>query len=318
MSVYTPVNKDDLQTLADLYEFGQVRGVEGIEAGAQNTNYFLYTDRDDYVLTIVENIDRTQVQRAMQFMHFLSQNAVPSSDPLLSRSGRYVETLHFKPVVVVKRVRGHSVEHPSADQLRSLAEVMARWHLAVLHYSESWPSRFDQAWRQSSAQQVLPRLSPRQRELLTQEMAASDFIEKKLAAANIPQGIIHSDVFRDNVLYQGSSVAGVIDLYDIHYGPFVYDMAILINDWCRSQQGRPDEEKLHYFLHHYQIYRKLTPIEIDVLPEMLKKAALRFWLARTHSYCFPKQGQLALRKDPQEYEDLLRYWKSLHKSPVSY
>jgi len=312
MSVYTPVNKEDLQLLSGLYELGEVRRLQGIEAGVQNTNYFLYADRGDYVLTIFETIDHQQVERTMQFMHFLATHDVPSSDPLVSGNGSYVETLHHKPLAIVNRVAGTSIHVADDEQLKSLAHAVAKWHIAVKHYPERWPTRFDRQWRRQTAQQILPHLAPAQRELLNTALILGD----NLDCAAIPQGIIHSDLFRDNALFQANTVSGIIDLYDIYYGPLIYDIAVIINDWCLDQSGLPNAAKARYFLRHYQTLRILDTNEIELLPDMLTMAALRFWLSRLHSEIFPKAGELALRKDPTEFENLLRYWSTVQENPA--
>ena len=312
MSVYTPVDNNDVESLSRLYPLGRVRQLEGIEAGVQNTNYFLYAQTGDYVLTVFETIDHRQVERSMRFMHYLSLHDVPSSDPLVSINGNYVETLHNKPVAIVKRVVGASSEKASDDQLQSLAQAVATWHIAVQHYDERWDTRFDGIWQRDTAQLVLPQLESGQRELLTRQLQNS----RQISCESLPCGIIHSDLFRDNALFEGSKVTAIIDLYDIYYGSFIYDIAVIINDWCQDDAGLVNLSRARQFIRYYQQQRVLNDDEIRLLPMMLKAAALRFWLSRLHALMYPKSGSLALCKDPKEFERLLRFWLATCENPA--
>jgi len=312
MSVYTPVDHSDLVRLSQLYDLGVVQRLEGIEAGVQNTNYFLYSQKGDFVLTIFETIDHRQVEQTMRFMHFLSLHGIPSSDPLGSCHGNYVETLREKPVAIVRRVSGHSIKSADEEQLQSLAATLAKWHLLVQQYDERWDTRFDTAWRRDTAGKVWPYLDKSQQDMLRRAMQGADSID----VSELAHGVIHADLFRDNALFVGKSLSGIIDLYDIYYGPLIYDIAVLINDWCRGRDELPDLERVRFFIHCYQKYRLLSAAEITVFPLMLKNAALRFWLSRLFSEVFPLHGELALRKNASEFEHLLRFWEDVNENPI--
>ena len=312
MSVYTAVDQQALRRLERLYPLGNIRNFEGIREGVQNTNYFIYAQNGDYVLTIFESINRAQVERSMEFMHFLATHELPSSDPLPSVNGHYVEDFNGKPMAIVKRVAGTSVEVADEQQLQSLAHALAKWHIAVQHYAQRWPTRFDHAWRLTTAQRVLTQLDAQQQHLLQQQLA----LAQNGAYERLPHGIIHADLFRDNALFEGHRVAGIIDLYDIHYGPLLFDIAIIINDWCLDTDGYPDHQRARHFLRGYHHVRCLNASEIELLPAMLQKAALRFWLSRLQDELFPKQASLAAQKNPREFETILRFWADTSSNPA--
>lgn len=304
MSVYTPVNNNDLQWINSRYELGEIHKIEGILAGIQNSNYFLYASRGEFVLTVFEDIDHLEAERCMRLMHFLAEHAVPSSDPLPNRDGAYVEDFHGKPLALVKRVAGHSVLTPNNAQLRSIAHALGKWHVAASDYPERWPPRYDANWRQQAAQQVMPHLTSAQAGMLQSQLEQIS----ALASQKLPHGIIHSDLFRDNCLFCGDKVSGIIDIYDANYAPLLYDLAVLINDWCCDESHRPDLEKARFVIACYQEVRHLTADEIANLLPMLRMAATRFWLSRLQATVKPKDGELALQKNPEEFESILIFW----------
>jgi len=313
MSVYTSVTQRDLDHLEQFYPLGKVLDLQGIEAGVQNTNYFLSAEQGEFVLTLFETIKRDEVARTMRFMHFLAMHDIPSSDPLASRDGHYVESLRDKPVAIVKRVSGLSINDPNEIQLQSLATALAKWHNAVQSFEGRWNSRFDANWRQQTAHDLIKHLDAGQRSLLQRQLQEC----QTLALDELPHGMIHSDLFRDNSLFIGNNLSAIIDLYDIYYGPYIYDIAVIINDWCRDQQGLPQLSRARHFINAYQQQRPLNTLEIKCMPALLRLAALRFWLSRLHALHYPNSGELALRKDPEEFQRLLHFWQTVEENPAS-
>lgn len=308
MSVYTQVPDDALEIFLRQYNIGQVTSFKGIRAGIDNSNFFLSTSHGEYVLTVFETLNMDQVPYSMQLMHYLAQHGVPCADPLATNSDCYVVELMGKPASIVARLEGKSVADASYQQISALGSALGRWHsvtdikLGDAGFVEQRAARFGMKWCQQIAESLLPILSTNEQDLLQDELRLQRFYTH----SKLPTGTIHSDLFHDNALFVGQRLSGIIDLYDCCIGPFLYDIAVVVNDWCRGLQGELNVGKTEQFLQAYHQQRNLSAMERGAWPVMLRAAALRFWLSRLDSAQNPRKADLLLEKDPRQYKNILQ------------
>jgi len=308
MSVYTRVPHYALGKFLLQYDIGCMTSFDGIREGIDNSNYFLSTTQGDYVLTVFETLNMEEVPLCMELMHYLSRHGVPCADPVASNSERYVMTLMGKPASIVVRLEGGSVNEAGLEHISAVGAAMARWHsatdekLGIAGFASQREDRFGKKWCRRAAQLLIPQLSVDEQNLLKEEVRLHRFYTH----SNLPQGIIHGDLFRDNALFVQGRLSGIIDLYDCCTGPFLYDIAVVVNDWCRDHRGELNIRKTEKLLASYHCVRRLNATERGAWPILLRAAALRFWLSRLQLRQNPQRADLPLKKDPMRYKNILQ------------
>lgn len=301
MSVFTPVTDSDLRKWLSSYAVGQLREFKGIEAGVQNSNFFVTTTLGRYVLTLFESVPRAELPFYLNLMAHLARHGLPVPAPVADRDNDYLGSLHGRPATMVARLAGRSIETPSVEHCERLGAMLAGLHLAGQSYGRRQQNSRGPAWREASAAAVLPHLASEARSLLADELA----FQRRLDGAPLPQGVIHADLFRDNVLWDGEFIGGVIDFYFACTDSLLLDVAVTVNDWCSDSAGRLDAGRCAALLAAYHADRPFTDAEREAWPGMLRRAALRFWLSRLADFHRPREGEMVLVKDPAEYHAIL-------------
>jgi homoserine kinase type II len=301
MSVFTTVTPEQLSVWLDQYTVGTLTDLRGIAAGIENTNYFVTTTQGRYVLTLFEKLTAEELPFYLRLMDHLADRGVPSAKPLVSRSGGILGTLNGKPAALVSFLKGRDVSEPGAVHCRAVGGTLARLHLA----GESYGARMDNPrgprWWKSVAPDILPFLDASEAALFQEEIR----FQSLYRFADLPRGAIHADLFRDNVLFDGEQLAGVIDFYFACTDAWLYDVAITVNDWCVDSEGQLVSERTRALLDAYAAVRAFTPIERGAWPVMLRAGALRFWTSRLYDYHLPRPGELTHAKDPTHFRRIL-------------
>ncbi len=302
MSVYTPVSEAELKAFLEHYDLGQLESFEGISAGIENTNYFVTTSGARMVLTLFENHSADELPYFLDLTAHLAEHGVPCAHPLAARDGRYLLELNGKPAALVQRLSGSGVEESSVAQCAAIGETLARLHIA----GQSYPGRRDNDrgphWWHETAELLLPKLNEADAALLRAEMAEQ--AEHRRDA--LPRGVIHADLFRDNALFDGDRLCGLIDFYYACNDALLYDLAVTVNDWCADGQGGLDAERTTALLRAYKAVRPVEAQETQDWPLMLRAGALRFWLSRLKDLHFPREGELTHTKDPEVFKRILQ------------
>lgn len=299
MSVYTSVSRQQLERFLQPFEVGRVESFVGISAGIINSNYFLDTARGRYVLTLFETLGFDEVPFFLDLTAFLATRQLPCAAPIPDRNGICLHELNARPTALVMRLEGNSVTLPHATQCLEVGHFMGRMHSLTPHFTGQRPStEHSLQWCLQQATALQPRVAREDWALLQEEL---DY-EQQQPREELPSGIIHSDLFRDNALFAGDQLTGVLDFYCACHGSFLYDLAVAVNDWC---QGDPALTRA--LLHGYQQARSVSAAETACWPAMLRAAALRFWLSRLVNQHFPKAGELTHVKVPHVFRDLLRH-----------
>lgn len=301
MSVYTSIEPDELATFLLDYDLGLLVEYQGVSAGVENTNYFVTTTAGRYVLTLFESIGFADLPYYLDLMAFLAEHGVPSAHPLADRAGAYLRTLKAKPAALVQRLPGASVMAPGPAHCRAIGAALAQLHVEGRAFAGQRDHTRGPLWRRRMAQQLLPHLNVADAALLREELR----FQAQFSRAGLPWGVIHADLFRDNALFEGERLTGIIDFYYACNSVLLYDLAVTVNDWCFQDQTL-DPDRVRAILTAYHAVRPLEPGEHAVWPAMLRVAALRFWLSRLQDQLFPRPGALTQIKDPNEYKHILQ------------
>lgn len=304
MSVYTRVDEATLRGWLSNFRVGPLESHAGIAGGVENTNYFVDTASGRYVLTLFERLSEAEASRYLGLMAHLATERVSCPRPMVDRDGRHLGMICGKPAAIVSRIPGQDVALPSPAHCAAIGAWLATMHAAQESFAPRWPNPRGAVWRADAAARVRRFLDPQQLSVLDSALAAED----RLASLdNLPRGIVHADLFRDNALFAdvGNAVlGGVIDFYFAGEDALLFDLAVVANDWC-AEGDRPDQERERALLAAYAAKRPLTDGECTAWPTMRQVAALRFWLSRLLDAHAPREGEMVLTKNPAEYERLL-------------
>jgi homoserine kinase type II len=293
MSVFTPVSEADARALLAHYALGELERLEGIAQGVENTNYFLTATTGEYVLTLFENIPRTDLPFYVGLMDHLAQRGVACPQPMRRENGEMLADVNGKPACIVTRLPGEPRMHPGVHDCREAGAILGRLHAAGVDYDAGLDNWRGRAWRESFAAEVAPRLSAEENALIASENRYQAAIDDSA----LPQGIIHGDLFRDNVLWDDAGEGGVIDFYFACDDVLVYDLAIAVNDWCTTPEGALDVDRTTAFIEGYERARPLEDTERRQWSAMLRRAALRTWLGRLGYNHFPRESHMTIPKD---------------------
>ena len=303
MSVYTVVERAALDRFLAAFDVGTLCEYAGITAGIENTNYFVTTTTGRYVLTLFEFTPADELPFFLSLMAHLAERGIASAHPVATRDGCYLGELHQRPAALVARLPGASVSRPDRGHCAAIGRAMAHMHLASLDFSLSRVSDRGAAWRATVATLVAARLAPDDRLLLEQSVA--EFRDDPLAG--LPAGVIHADLFRDNVLFEQHRLTGIIDFYYAHSGAFIYDVAVAVADWCFDDARGPDVKRAHALVTAYAKVRPLAAAERAAWAQSVRAAGLRFWLSRLKDQLYPRNGVLTQIKDPAPFRQVLRW-----------
>ena len=280
MSVFTTVSVDELNPWLSAYPLGDLLELQGIASGISNTNYFVTTSSGRYVLTLFEEHSADELPYFLNLMKHLAERGVPCPHPVMRSDGVLLDELNGKPAALVTCLRGRDIAKPSVTQCAELGRVLANMHVAGASFNGNNQDSRDVVWREATAKSVFDLLSADDQAMLAQTMQR----QADLDTQALPQGLIHADLFRDNVLFDGDKIGGVIDFYYACRGAYLYDVAISVNDWCVHADGSLDAQRVAALLKAYHSVRPFTQAEQSAWPSMLPIAALRFWLSRRPFY----------------------------------
>ena len=307
MAVFTPVTEEQAALLMSQLGLGELTALKGIEGGIENTNYFASTDLGEYVLTLFERLNHEQLPFYLFLMKHLAEKGIPVPNPAANRDGDILHTLNEKPTAVVNRLSGQSQLTPEAVHCAAVGTMLARMHLAGEDYNRSQPNLRGLAWWNDTVPVVLPYLDEAQASLLQSELAYQNHIANGAAYQALPKGPVHADLFRDNVMFEGTALTGLFDFYFAGVDTWLFDLAVCMNDWCIDlQTGEHASDRAQAMLEAYQAVRPLRPAERQLLPAMLRAGALRFWISRLWDFYLPRDAAMLKPHDPTHFERVLR------------
>ena len=301
MSVFTPLSTEQAAAWLEDYELGTLEKLSGIAEGVQNSNFFLDTTLGRYVLTIFEQAPGEQLPFHMQLLAHLAGQGIPCPAPVANRRNEYVGQLQGKPAVIVSRLPGSAESSPTLAQCAAIGEMLAKLHLAAQTCPVQLAHQRDIAWCACVARHIGPWLDQDDAALLRDEVR----YQQSARPTGLPRGIIHADLFRDNVLFVGEQVSGLLDFYFAGVDDLLFDLAVTVNDWCATATAGLDAERSTTLLAAYGRWRPLLASEQAAWPTLLRAAALRFWASRLYDHHLPRPGELVIERDPDTYRSLL-------------
>jgi len=308
MSVYTSVTLEQLnEFITHFRQVGEPQNLVGISQGVENTNYFLTTDRGEYVLTIFERVPEEDLPFFLNLMAFLANNDLPVPQPIIDDGGHYKRYLAGKPAAIVTRLPGKTVYYPSVAHCAAVGRVLGQMHKAGQRFPDTRENPRGPGWWKDTADALVADLDGDQARLLEDELTYQYHNRR----VDLPRGVVHADLFHDNALFQGDELTGIIDLYYACTDVLAYDLAIVANDWCTHPDGTLNPYRTRALLHNYHAERPLTRLEEALWPVMLRGAALRFWLSRLWDYHHPREGEITSTKDPDTFRAILEARRDL-------
>ncbi len=317
MAVYTEVSDEELSAFVAEYDIGEVVSCKGIAEGVENSNYLLHTNRGPYILTLYEKrVNPDDLPFFVGLMEHLAATGFACPTPIKGRDGEALRQLCGRPAAVVSFLQGFWPRRIDAAHCGLLGEGMARLHLAGLSFPMQRPNNLSVAgWRplfdasRARASEV--------RAGLADELEADLTKLESAWPTDLPRGVIHADLFPDNVFFLDGALSGIIDFYFACTDFLVYDIAICLNAWCFEADGSFNITKARQMLTAYRAVRPLSSDEMNALPLLCRGAAMRFLLTRLYDWLNTPPGAFVKRKDPLEYLHKLRFHRSV-ASPAAY
>jgi homoserine kinase type II len=307
MAVYTEVSDEALAAFLEGYDLGRPLSLKGIAEGVENSNFLLHTEGGEYLLTLYEKrVEEADLPFFLGLMEHLAKRGVNCPQPVRARSGAAIGRLAGRAAAIVTFLEGLSVRRPSIEQCGEVGQALARMHAAGADFTltrrnalsiQGWPALFEAA--RARADEVSPGLA---RETAAQLDALRDLWPKTL-----PSGVIHADLFPDNVFFLGDRLSGLIDFYFACNDFLAYDLAVCLNSWAFEGEAEFNLAKGRAMIEGYASVRPLTPEEIEALPTLARGSALRFMLTRLVDWLNVPPGALVKPKDPLEYLAKLRF-----------
>ena len=312
MAVYTDVAAEELAEFLSGYDIGELLSYKGIAEGVENSNFLLHTRAGTFILTLYEKrVAKDDLPFFLSLMTHLASRGINCPQPLVSKSGETLGTLAGRPAAIINFLEGIWPRKPNAAHCAGVGQALAKMHLAGRDFPMSranalsvsgWRPLFDIA--ASRADELQHGL----REFIAAEL---DHLESNIWPKNLPQGVIHADLFPDNVFFLGERLSGIIDFTFACNDILAYDVAICLNAWCFESDHSFNVTKARAFLNAYGRERQLSDAEQDALPLLARGAALRILLTRLVDWFNVPPGALVRPKDPLEYVRKLRFQQSV-------
>lgn len=307
MAVYTDISEDELKTFLTQYDAGELMSYKGIAEGVENSNFLLHTTKAPYILTLYEKrVDRNDLPFFLGLMQHLADRGLSCPLPVPRKDGAQLGELAGRPAALISFLEGMWLRKPEARHCRDVGEALARMHLAGAGFEirrenalsvSGWRPLWDKSVEGADAVEAG----------LTAEIPAElDFLEAHWPK-DLPSGVIHADLFPDNVFFLNDRLSGLIDFYFACNDYLVYDLAVCINAWCFEKDCSFNLTKGMEMIAGYQSVRPLSAAEIEALPILARGSALRFFLTRLYDWIMTPPGAMVTKKDPKEYLRKLRF-----------
>jgi homoserine kinase type II len=312
MAVYTDVAADELAEFLGNYDIGELLSYKGIAEGVENSNFLLHTSAGYFILTLYEKrVAKGDLPFFLGLMTHLASNGISCPQPLKTRGGETLSQLAGRPAAIINFLEGIWPRKPNATHCAGVGQALAKMHLAGRDFAMTRPNALSVSGWRPLFEVAASRADELQHGLRGFIGAELDYLEGGVWPKNLPQGVIHADLFPDNVFFLGEKVSGIIDFTFACDDMLAYDVAICLNAWCFESDCSFNVTKARAFLGAYGRERPLSGAEQDALPLLARGAALRFLLTRLVDFLNVPEGALVRPKDPLEYARKLRFQQSV-------
>jgi len=317
LAVYTDIAEDDLKWFLTEYDAGTLLSYKGIAEGVENSNFLLHTSKNPLILTLYEKrVEKSDLPFFLGLMQHLAARGLSCPLPLPRRDGALLGSLSGRPAALISFLEGMWLRKPEAKHCREVGRALAEMHVAGEGFElkranalsiDGWRALWEKS--EDRAGEVEPGL---QNEIRSDLNFLAAYWPKSL-----PAGVIHADLFPDNVFFLGDELSGLIDFYFACNDLLAYDVSICLNAWCFEKDGAYNITKGMAMLEGYQSVRPLSDAEIAALPVLSRGSALRFFLTRLYDWLTTPEGAMVTKKDPLEYLRKLRFHRQI-SSPAEY
>jgi homoserine kinase type II len=312
MAVYTDVAADELAGFLSAYDIGELLSYKGIAEGVENSNFLLHTTAGHFILTLYEKrVAKDDLPFFLALMMHLASRGINCPQPIKNKSGEALSTLAGRPAAIINFLEGIWPRKPNVAHCSGVGQALAKMHLAGSDFGMSRANALSvSGWRPlfDAAASRADELQPGLRAFIGAEL---DYLESGLWPSKLPRGVIHADLFPDNVFFLGERVSGIIDFTFACTDVLAYDIAICLNAWCFESDCSFNVTKARAFLGAYGKERQLSSAEQEALPLLARGAALRFLLTRLVDFLNVPAGALVRPKDPLEYVRKLRFQQTV-------
>lgn len=313
MAVYTDIAETDLATFLREYDLGELRSYRGIAEGTENSNFLLHTGAGEFILTLYEKrVEAVDLPFFLGLMQHLALKDIACPLPVRRRDGELIGQLAGRPAAIVTFLEGVWPRRPTATQCREVGRALAGLHTAGADFT----LRRDNALSVDGWRRLWAGARDRSHEVdpgLLEEIDADFVMFGRDWPSDLPSGVIHADLFPDNVFFLGDRLSGLIDFYFACNDFYAYDVAVCLNAWCFEKDGAFNRTKGAALLAGYQSARPLSAEERRLLPLLARGSALRFLLTRLYDWLTIPDGPLVQKRDPM---DFVRRWR-FHRSVSS-
>jgi homoserine kinase, Neisseria type len=314
LAVYTDITEDDLRDFLTQYDVGELTSYKGIAEGVENSNFLLHTTREPLILTLYEKrVEKADLPFFLGLMQHLSARGLSCPLPLPRKDGALLGELSGRPAALISFLEGMWLRKPEARHCREVGKALARMHLAGEGFELKRPNALSLEGWKSLWQKSAARADEVEPGLQDEIGAELDFLDEHWPQ-DLPAGVIHADLFQDNVFFLGDELSGLIDFYFACNDMFAYDVSICLNAWCFEKDGAYNLTKGMALLEGYDAIRPLSSQERQALPVLCRGSALRFFLTRLYDWLTTPEGALVVKKDPLEYLRKLRFHRSIASS----
>lgn len=303
MAVFTPLTNTQVSDFLQPFDAGKLTYLEEVASGTENSTFFVTTDQHQLVLTLFEQGESEELPFFVELLDYLARHGLPVTDPLADKNGTKLQQLANRPALLLPRLSGTHPMEPTLEQCSAIGTVLGKIHHVSSHFPGIRPNPRDLGWIKANYQKVMAYLSADDQRLM---LDVFDHLEDEIGyAGNLPQGALHGDLFRDNAMFDGNTLTGLIDFYNGCTGDLLFDLAIVVNDWCSDEHGTLIKERYDTVLNGYIKERPLTAEERQAWAPMLRMTALRYWLSRLLVVYVDPPAHSLTPKNPAQYRDLL-------------
>jgi len=313
MAVYTDISQNDLDQFLSLYNMEDVNSFEGIRNGVSNSNYLLFGKKNKYILTIFEEMTNDRdLPYFFQLMNHLNSKNIMCPRIIKDKSNNFSNILKGKQAAISSFLEGKSIEHIKPSHCAELGTMVAKFHnasneLKIYRENDLGVKKLETII--DSIEKISEKLNPSVMDIIHSE---HEYL--KNITFDIPSGIIHADLFPDNIFFNKNKLSGIIDFYFACNDFYAYEIATCLNAWCFEQNNEFNISKAKALLSNYNLHKKFSSEELECLPLLARASALRYLLTRLMDFHTRQDSELIIKKDPDEYLKKLKFHQSVDKS----
>tara|TARA_Y100000768_G_scaffold230190_1_gene173790 strand:- start:574 stop:1521 length:948 start_codon:yes stop_codon:yes gene_type:complete len=308
MAVFTKLHREEIEDFLSSYNIGKLETFTEIVEGIENTNYKIICNQTPYILTIFEKrVKKEDLPFFIDLKLFLSKNNFKCPKPISNKNKNIINSIKNKKAVIISFIDGNKIDKPNNQECFEVGKMIGNLH----NISKNFDKRKENNLDLKELKKIFSKcINNNQKEfnLICKELEKEIIYLENSLPRNLPAGIIHADLFKDNIFFENERITGVIDFYFSCYYFYLYDICIVINDWCFEDNGKNFNVKFFKsIIEGYTMFRSLEDFEMESLNIILRVAAVRILITRLHDYLFHPNDAILIKKNPFEYYNILKW-----------